>query len=164
MCVLDYDSPTDFTDLGSITVNLIDFDFENGKKTLFVKDRKLKNVKSGSISIEVKFKPNLPNEIIRAPDRNKSFRSSGKNDRSSKNSMVSTKALVLVNKAAAKFKEMDTDNSGFLDGTEIDSLIAWSLETYQRSPDEIDEYKAELMARLDKDYNGKISLRSHNLF
>jgi len=61
-----------------------------------------------------------------------------------------------MDRARAKFVELDTDNSNFLEAGEIDKVVAWALEAYSGSDPAA--YKASMMAKIDSNLDGKIDI------
>ena len=65
--------------------------------------------------------------------------------------------LELINSAKAKFAELDVDKSGFLEATELDSLVGEVLKTYvQKSQEEKDKFRVTLIEKVDKNSDGKL--------
>lgn len=62
----------------------------------------------------------------------------------------------LMDRARAKFIELDTDKSNFLEAGEIDKVVAWALEAYSGSDPAA--YKASMMAKIDSNLDGKIDI------
>jgi len=68
--------------------------------------------------------------------------------------------LELVERARAKFQELDNDNSGMLEKAELDKVAEWVLAAYGERPEsEIAGFKATLMKRIDANNDGKLSLQ-----
>lgn len=63
----------------------------------------------------------------------------------------------LMQRAEAKFKEFDTDNSGFLENKEIDAVIEWTLHAFPEGED-YSSYKNKLMKEIDANGDGKLDL------
>jgi len=63
----------------------------------------------------------------------------------------------LMQRAEAKFKEFDTDNSGFLENKEIDAVIDWTLQAFPEGED-YSSYKDKLMKEIDANGDGKLDL------
>lgn len=72
--------------------------------------------------------------------------------------------------ASKKFRELDADNSGLLEGEEIDQMVSWALETISPDPrlrpsaNKIREAKVTMMGRLDIEGDGKLSLGEFAVF
>jgi len=62
----------------------------------------------------------------------------------------------LLERARAKFQELDADKSGFLESAELDKVVAWSLEAF--TGDNPDVYKAKLMVKIDANNDGKLDM------
>ena len=62
----------------------------------------------------------------------------------------------LMERAKAKFQELDTDKSGFLEASELDKVVSWSLEAF--TGDNPDAYKAKLMGKIDANNDGKLDI------
>lgn len=60
----------------------------------------------------------------------------------------------ILERANAKFVELDTDKSGFLESAEIDSVVNWALEAF--TGDDPTAYKKKLMAKIDANGDGKL--------
>lgn len=66
----------------------------------------------------------------------------------------------LIERARAKFDELDTDKSGLLETAELDKVVAWVLAAYgDRSESELAGFKATLMKRIDANQDGKLSIQ-----
>jgi calmodulin len=65
--------------------------------------------------------------------------------------------LGLMQRAEAKFKEFDTDNSVFLENKEIDAFIDWTLQAFPEGED-YSSYKEKLMKEIDANGDGKLDL------
>ena len=63
----------------------------------------------------------------------------------------------LLQRAEAKFKEFDSDNSGFLENKEIDAVIEWTLHAFPEGED-YSSYKNKLMKEIDANGDGKLDL------
>jgi calmodulin len=63
----------------------------------------------------------------------------------------------MMQRAEAKFKEFDTDNSGFLENKEIDAVIDWTLQAFPEGED-YSSYKNKLMKEIDANGDGKLDL------
>jgi len=67
--------------------------------------------------------------------------------------------LEMIERAKKKFKELDADESGFLDGKEITALVDWALTYYvEKSESQRKRYAKSLMDKIDYNDDGKISL------
>jgi Ca2+-binding EF-hand superfamily protein len=67
--------------------------------------------------------------------------------------------LEMTERAKKKFKELDADQSGFLDGNEINALVEWALTYYvEKSEQQRKKYAKALMEKIDYNADGKISL------
>jgi len=65
-----------------------------------------------------------------------------------------TKRYQLIERAEAKFKEFDKDNSGFLENAELDEVVRWSMQAFSAEDPKL--YKEKLIARIDSNADGKI--------
>jgi len=65
-----------------------------------------------------------------------------------------TKRFLLIERAEAKFKEFDKDNSGFLENAELDEVVVWSMQAF--SGEDPTLYKDQLIARIDSNKDGKL--------
>lgn len=63
----------------------------------------------------------------------------------------------LVDRAKAKFKELDADSSGFLEAAEIDAVVTWTLQAFPNDAD-LQTYKKHLLHNIDANKDGKIDL------
>lgn len=63
--------------------------------------------------------------------------------------------MSIIERARAKFKEMDTDKSNFLEKEEINAVIEWSLQAFP-ADDDLTNYKKKLLADIDKNGDGKL--------
>lgn len=68
----------------------------------------------------------------------------------------------LMQRAEGKFKEFDSDNSGFLENTEIDSVIEWTLHAFPEGED-YTAYKNKLMKEIDANGDGKLDLEEFKI-
>ena len=67
--------------------------------------------------------------------------------------------MELVNKAKAKFLELDSDQSGYLEAEELDGLITWVLQFHVEKTDvQKDRFKDSVMARIDVNKDGRLDL------
>lgn len=64
----------------------------------------------------------------------------------------------IMERATAKFKEFDTDNSGFLENKEIDAVISWTLQVFPEGENYV-AYKDKLMKEIDANGDGKLDLK-----
>jgi len=141
--VLDYDGPEQFEPMGDLHLELVKFDFGKlNEKTIKINDRKLQNVKSGTISLECKFVESK----VRI---------------SRKESLMDARLTVLLNNSKRKFSELDKDNSGYIEGKELLELCKWTMEAYASDVKSgvKDQYVSELMAKIDADHDGKINIK-----
>jgi Ca2+-binding EF-hand superfamily protein len=63
----------------------------------------------------------------------------------------------LVDRAKAKFRELDADSSGFLEAAEIDAVVTWTLQAFPNDAD-LQTYKKHLLHSIDANKDGKIDL------
>lgn len=63
----------------------------------------------------------------------------------------------LNDRAKAKFKELDTDSSGYLESAEIDAVVTWSLAAFPNDGD-LQTYKKHLLLMIDANKDGKIDM------
>lgn len=67
--------------------------------------------------------------------------------------------LEMTERAKKKFQALDEDNSGFLDGKEINALVEWALTYYvDKTESQRKKYAKDLMEKIDYNADGKISL------
>jgi len=67
-----------------------------------------------------------------------------------------TARFATIERAKAKFDELDTDKSGFLEAAELDKCVEWALQAYQ-APD-VTTYKAKMLSKVDWNKDGKLDL------
>lgn len=65
-----------------------------------------------------------------------------------------TKRFQLIERAEAKFKEFDKDNSGYLENAELDEVVIWSMQAF--SGEDPLTYKEKLISRIDANQDGKL--------
>jgi len=63
----------------------------------------------------------------------------------------------IMERAQAKFKQFDTDNSGFLENKEIDEVVTWTLHAFPEGDDYV-TYKDKLMKEIDANGDGKLDM------
>lgn len=63
----------------------------------------------------------------------------------------------LIERAKAKFKELDIDNSNFLERNEIDQVIEWTLQSFPSDGNK-ENYKLKLLKDIDRNSDGKLDL------
>lgn len=63
----------------------------------------------------------------------------------------------LVSRATHKFKEFDSDGSGFIEAKEIDEVITWTLQAFPNDQD-VSNYKNHLLSLIDTNGDGKLDL------
>ena len=147
--VLDYDGPDQFEPIGDFQVDASKLDFGKlNEKVVKFTDKKLQNVKSGTISFQCKFVES-------------------KSKASSMESLMDAKLTILFNNAKAKFSELDKDKSGYLDGNELRDLFSWAMETYASDLDSHvkSQHMSDFVARIDRDHDGKVDLKEFgNIF
>jgi Ca2+-binding EF-hand superfamily protein len=67
--------------------------------------------------------------------------------------------IELVEKAKAKFMELDADSSGFLEKNELDHLVSWTLETHlEKTEEQKIKFKSQLLEKIDINKDGKLDL------
>ena len=67
-----------------------------------------------------------------------------------------TARYAMIDRAKAKFTELDTDSSGFLEGTEIDQVVTYAMKDYDGQ--DPTQYREVLMAKVDSNNDGKIDV------
>ena len=67
-----------------------------------------------------------------------------------------TARFALIDRAKAKFIELDTDSSNFLEGPEIDKCVEWALKVHI-GEDPV-SYKKMMMKKVDANKDGKVDL------
>jgi Ca2+-binding EF-hand superfamily protein len=68
--------------------------------------------------------------------------------------------VALVEKAKAKFKEMDKDQSGLIERHEIDGVVDWVLESHvEKSAAQKAAFRDSLLARIDVNKDGNLDIR-----
>jgi Ca2+-binding EF-hand superfamily protein len=71
--------------------------------------------------------------------------------------------VTAMQRAKAKFEELDTDQSGYLETAEISEMVDWMLLFYSKEGEpltfaEKDAMKIDILALVDSDRDGKLSL------
>jgi len=104
--------------------------------------------KSGSVDDPEKFKARLMHRL----DANKD----GKLDLSEFSVLFGemTKRFSLLERANKKFDEFDVDKSGFLENTELDNVIEWTMQAF--TGNDPSNYKEKLIERVDRNKDGKL--------
>merc|ERR1711871_1031438 len=109
-------------------------------------DKKLRNVRTGTISFEITFLTEV--------------------ERKSNDIYVAAKYAVTIQKAQVQFKLMDKDSSGFLEKTEITDLFQWTLQVH--TPEHRKKYLTpdnlrNFLAKMDQDGDGRVSQQEFSL-
>lgn len=66
----------------------------------------------------------------------------------------------LVEKARAKFKELDKDKSGLIERHELDGVLDWVLESHvEKTPAQRTAFRDQLLARIDVNKDGNLDIR-----
>ena len=68
---------------------------------------------------------------------------------------ITLQRMAMRDRASAKFKEFDKDNSGFLESKEIDEVITWTLEAFPAEGN-MEVYRARLVKQIDNNGDGKL--------
>jgi Ca2+-binding EF-hand superfamily protein len=66
----------------------------------------------------------------------------------------------LVEKAKAKFHEMDKDGSGLIEKHEIDGVVDWVLESHvEKTAEQKAAFRSQLLSRIDANQDGNLDLK-----
>ena len=68
----------------------------------------------------------------------------------------------MMMKAATKFQQLDLDDSGKLEGAELEALTGWVFKSFHPggqalTPEQVKKQSGKLLKRLDKDHSGSMS-------
>ena len=66
----------------------------------------------------------------------------------------------LVQKAKAKFQELDADGSGYIEKGELDKMVDWVLESHvEKTEAQKANFKSSLLSRIDINKDGQLDLK-----